>query len=706
MSPRCRLGVAAVALLALAAPSRAASRRALLVGIATYRDPQLCLQGPKNDLPLMKQLLTESFGFQASEIRVLSDEQATRQGILDAMEETLIRGVGPGDSVFFYYSGHGTQTPDQNGDDDDGLDEMLVPYDFDKPNWKGGILDDEIGVLLGRIPTDDIVIIFDCCHSGTMTRHVSPFVQARYVPPPDWVLEEARRLAAGRAGRAGRDLARTTPLDRAAAKVAFLAAATAEQKAEEAPFPVGDKEVIHGALTFLLVKGLRGPAAAQGGGRVTCRDAFQYVSQQLKAEKFEQRPELEGDPARLDRPLFGPAPVGTAPSDEPRVIRVAQPRVSMNRGAYQGVTEGSLYGVYPPGTVSPDPGRRTGSFAVTALRDHEADGDLRQGRAAIGDRVFEETHAFANSPLGVRVEVTRETTEAPDARQAADVLLQRLRTPPFPIQVFDQPSPKADVTVYITALRREGRLSLRSEVVHRNGREEASFSAEGAQDLALQAVRVLERVELERRLIQLTNPNPGFRIRLWVNRQGSDVFRIGEKVTFHFETDRDGYLVLLNLGPQGDIDILFPNAWHRDGFVRRGQTYQIPSPEMKFDIEVTPPAGQELVKAIATLQPLDLSADKRGGVASRGIVGPQDERFRTFTFRSSLDARGSRGVEAELDAHGFVTDVLERNLRVRPVQGEPSSPSGGLSLQTFLSIPLSEWSESRLIMTTVRGGGN
>lgn len=42
---------------------------------------------------------------------------------------------------FFHYSGHGGQVKDEDGDDEDGFDETIMPIDF---TTKGQIIDDEL----------------------------------------------------------------------------------------------------------------------------------------------------------------------------------------------------------------------------------------------------------------------------------------------------------------------------------------------------------------------------------------------------------------------------------------------------------------------------------------------------------------------------------------------------------------------------------
>lgn len=78
----------------------------------------------------------------------------------------LIGGTQAGDSLFFHYSGHGSQVIDTSGDEEDGLDETICPVDFKN---SGQITDDEIRqiLVLGLPYGVHLTSLMDCCHSGT-----------------------------------------------------------------------------------------------------------------------------------------------------------------------------------------------------------------------------------------------------------------------------------------------------------------------------------------------------------------------------------------------------------------------------------------------------------------------------------------------------------------------------------------------------------
>lgn len=66
-------------------------------------------------------------------VRVNLNQDATRGNLEHAVTRWLPSVSKPGDTVFIYFSGHGAQIPDDNGDEADGVDEVLLPHDVMSP---------------------------------------------------------------------------------------------------------------------------------------------------------------------------------------------------------------------------------------------------------------------------------------------------------------------------------------------------------------------------------------------------------------------------------------------------------------------------------------------------------------------------------------------------------------------------------------------
>ncbi|KAG1775907.1 putative metacaspase [Suillus placidus] len=145
-------------------------KKALCIGI-NYVGQQGELRGCINDANNMKRFLATRFGYKEEDMVILTEDTRdprqvpTQQNILRAME-WLVRDARPNDSLFFHYSGHGGQTKDLNGDEEDGYDEVIYPVDFKE---KGHIVDDLMHqIMVKPLPAGcRLTAIFDSCHSGT-----------------------------------------------------------------------------------------------------------------------------------------------------------------------------------------------------------------------------------------------------------------------------------------------------------------------------------------------------------------------------------------------------------------------------------------------------------------------------------------------------------------------------------------------------------
>lgn len=144
---------------------RGGTKRALLIGI-NYTGSSNALKGSINDVKMVKALLL-SIGYEEKNILTLTDDgqPPTKQNILRYIS-VCVSNTKAGDTLFFHYSGHGTQVPDKDGDEDDGMDEAIVPLDYVNA---GLITDDALkGYLIDPLPQDsNLFITLDCCNSGT-----------------------------------------------------------------------------------------------------------------------------------------------------------------------------------------------------------------------------------------------------------------------------------------------------------------------------------------------------------------------------------------------------------------------------------------------------------------------------------------------------------------------------------------------------------
>lgn len=162
---------------------------ALLVGINEYPNEADRLDGCVNDVKLQYHLLKHRFGFKDKDIHILKDKEATRDSILGAFEEYLIKPVKEGDVAVFHYSGHGSRVEDPEPilfepGKKFGLSGTFVPVNSQLPIGypeKVGTVDDIMGhtlfLLMSAVKTENFTAVLDSCFSGAATRKIK--VRAR-----------------------------------------------------------------------------------------------------------------------------------------------------------------------------------------------------------------------------------------------------------------------------------------------------------------------------------------------------------------------------------------------------------------------------------------------------------------------------------------------------------------------------------------------
>lgn len=163
---------------------------AFLVGISNYPihgDPEANwnpIHGGK-DIEILKPILSK----QGFIISAISNSSATAKSIRDHLK-LLSKEVKSGSIVYIHFSVHGQVVEDLDGDESDGWDESIVPYDAQKKYRKciyegsSHIVDDELNLYIGSIrkavgPTGFVYVVIDACHAGSTYR--GEYVDSLYV---------------------------------------------------------------------------------------------------------------------------------------------------------------------------------------------------------------------------------------------------------------------------------------------------------------------------------------------------------------------------------------------------------------------------------------------------------------------------------------------------------------------------------------------
>lgn len=154
-----------------APPTFSGRKKGLLIGIL-YQGTRGALNGCYNDIKATSQLLTTTYGWDTSCLRILSDcttdrkyPLPTRANIIENLK-WLVSGASRGDVLFFHFSGHGAQERDPRGFEEDGMNECILPLDYSS----AGIITDDLlsEILVEELPDGvRLTCLLDMCHSGS-----------------------------------------------------------------------------------------------------------------------------------------------------------------------------------------------------------------------------------------------------------------------------------------------------------------------------------------------------------------------------------------------------------------------------------------------------------------------------------------------------------------------------------------------------------
>lgn len=147
---------------------------AVCVGI-NYPGTDAQLAGCVNDA----QVWASSLAGRGYEVTTLVDGQASRAVLLEAFDAAVLN-ARYGDRVVLTYSGHGTWTPDRDGDEPDRRDEAICPADF---RSAGLITDDALWEIFSAAARGvRVAFVADSCFSGTLQRFAPPIADHELMP--------------------------------------------------------------------------------------------------------------------------------------------------------------------------------------------------------------------------------------------------------------------------------------------------------------------------------------------------------------------------------------------------------------------------------------------------------------------------------------------------------------------------------------------
>lgn len=372
---------AAASFACLAATPAQAEVHALLLGIGDYKRAGIPdLQGPPNDIALMREVLLKRFKLPETQVTTLVNPS---HSAIEKAFQDLNQRVQPGDQVYIHYSGHGSWAVapglEAAGDDGErrGQDQTWVSFGARSAEASGkdaiDVLDKEIALWLHPLyqKTPDVVVVSDSCHSASVTRDVQVGARsADGVPKPHPLRATTPRVPAPTVGLrigAARDFESAVELD------------------PRINGRCSDPRQCFGVFTWNWAKALTASRPGESWG-----DVYQRTLAAITAvPAVLQRPQMEGV---AERAVFGGKFAPLNPAVPVQEVQ-ADGSLVLAAGLIAGVTPGSVYqaaGVDDSNAPQLKVESASGSSAV---------GKPTRGSIKAGELVREIDHAAQQQPI-------------------------------------------------------------------------------------------------------------------------------------------------------------------------------------------------------------------------------------------------------------------------------------------------------------------
>ena len=688
----------AVAAEADEAPRGAATgRRALLVGVTKYDHLAVGshLSGPGNDVKLLRKTLLDRYRFRTEDIVCLTEDEGkpelrpTRANIAREFKR-LADEAKPGDQVVVLLAGHGdrqpeTDPPDAAAPEPDGIDEIFLPADVEP--WHGfparvpqAIPDKTLRDWFAAITAKKAYVwaLFDCCHSGSMTRAGEVVRQLPAgVMVPDEELVKARERAAKRPGRPEAEPGKpSVVLGRNDFLVAMFACREFETT-PESPQPASSVTAkYHGLLTYTVVGVLE--QAAASATPLTYAELMQRVQA-----------------AYLARPQGAPTPtvegtgrsrivLGTETPTRPKIVLTKiKEEFVVNVGDLHGITVGSILRVVPPAATGDKP-RGSGFVRVERTRPLDAtvvavEHDGTPKPTELPATGLCEIVAVDYSVSRLRLGVEPGTADPSELKRAVAVALLGLPKEDAGLYEVVEELPRAQFVIRLAA----GGTELQ---VAGGKRPPIPLPAPDSESFADALTKKLQAIHRARSLIDVgcrlegersrSATGPDVTIEVLGHRSKDDpgtpierppagwVFRPGDRVSFRItnrSTTKRLEVSLLVVDPDYRIELFHPGKNEINKALEPGASLQTAA----GTITDRPPFGPENLVAIITAPsnpPVDYGLLTQPGVRSRG-----------HTFKSPVGQLLERGLNGSGTRSGLrVAELDDQAARVLTWRTEPT----------------------------------
>ena len=123
-----------------------------------------------------------------------------------------------------------------------------------------------------------------------------------------------------------------------------------------------------------------------------------------------------------------------------------------------------------------------------------------------------------------------------------------------------------------------------------------------------------------------------FVVKIWITRGNGATYRKGEKLVINFFANKDCYIRVFQIDVNKRTQLIFPNPFFSDNFIRGEKIYKIPDSHYPFEFVLSEPLGTEFVKVIASTvqfkneeEAFEDIGEASGSIITRGLNIAQKE---------------------------------------------------------------------------------
>lgn len=144
--------------------------------------------------------------------------------------------------------------------------------------------------------------------------------------------------------------------------------------------------------------------------------------------------------------------------------------------------------------------------------------------------------------------------------------------------------------------------------------------------------------------VSFDNPGMPLNVRLWTDKKE---FKKGDKIKIYIQGNKPFYARVHYRNVSGEIVQLLPNPYRSENYFNGGVIYEIPSGNDRFELEVSPPFGEESVILYSSTSPLGDISLSSGGEVYQVMTKEKDIGIKTRGIKLKERIEGGRPQASE-----------------------------------------------------------